>query len=65
MTRRKDPRAGLPQPRGTTARTARVIMRVEPATKKRWIDAADREGLTLSRWIEEAADTAFARGSSR
>ena len=45
--------------------TSRVELKLDERDRKRWIAAADREGLTLSEWLRAAAELAIARGSTR
>jgi len=47
--KRKPGRPALPEGAG---KTARVEMRVAPATKAAWQAKADAAGLTLQAWIE-------------
>ena len=48
--KRKPGRPALPRGMG---KTARVEMRVAPATKAEWQAKADAAGLTLQGWIEK------------
>ena len=43
---------------GGLGKTARVELRVQPATKAAWQAKADAAGLTLQAWIERACEAA-------
>ncbi len=45
--------------------TGRVELKLSDADRKRWLAAADRQGLTLSELVRESVETCIARGSSR
>lgn len=65
MPRRKDPRAGLAQPRAPTAKTVTKRLRMEPARAAASEAAAAAAGQTWSTWVTEAIDLALIRGSTR
>lgn len=55
----------MPRPRkGDEARTERQELRIEPSRKRRWIEAARAEGLSLCDWIIEAAEARLTQGPS-
>lgn len=59
------PRPAHRPPRTGVTASEVVKARVTPEVKKRWQDAAEREGLTLTDWLTAAAELALARGSTR
>ena len=61
---KKSNRAGRP-PRASKASTEIVKLRVTGDERARWQQAAQRQGLSLSQWLREAAELAWARGASR
>jgi hypothetical protein len=69
MTRRKKHGGARPgsgrKPLGAEAKSARIILGVEPATKARFLAEAERLEMTLTAWATEALELALARGSTR
>lgn len=53
-----------PLPRGSAAEV-RFELLVTKERRQQWQAAADREGLTVSKWLQAAAELAIARGSTR
>lgn len=64
MATRKRNRAGRPPRAGKTAAEI-VKLRATDDERARWQQAAQRQGLSLSQWLREAAELAWARGASR
>lgn len=54
MTRPKGPRLGRP-PLGKV--TVRVNLKVDEGDRERWHAAATKQGLTLSEWLRDAAES--------
>ncbi len=64
-TRRTKPRRpGRPPRSGKTAAEI-VKLRATGDERARWLEAAQRQGLSLSQWLREAAELAWVRGASR
>lgn len=61
-TKKKKPQVGRP---ALGKDTVRINFKIPLAVRERWHRAADKENLTLSEWIREAAELAYARGSTR
>lgn len=64
MPRAKPRRPGRP-PRAAKTAAEVVKLRATGDERTRWQSAADRQGLSLSQWLREAAELAWARGASR
>lgn len=64
MPRAKKPKLGRP-PDGDHAATERVEVRLTPAQRKEWEQAAAKENSTLKAWLVAAAELALSRGSTR
>lgn len=65
MTRRRNPAAGLAQPRAARAKSEVIRFRAEPGLKAQIEAAAAKVEQTTSGWLTEAATLALARGSTR
>lgn len=52
-------------PRASKVASARFEVRLTSEEYRRYSKAAKQQGLTLAEWWREAADLAYARGSTR
>lgn len=65
LVAKRSPKLGRPPLPRDVAAIERVELRLTTAVRSQWTAAADREGLSLSDWLREAAELALARGSTR
>lgn len=65
MPRARKPKVGRPPLPAGLAASERVELRLTPAQREQWTQAAERQGVTLKAWLVEAAELAIARGATR